>query len=373
MALYELQFSNNQLGDFNSTGFSGGLTGSQELTINSNHPGDRLVDNGAISDVSEITGWRLTVMGDESLDENGEPDDTGNDVVPGAPIGVEYSTDGGETWKSYTTDIGEPDAVYYARQDEENWMALTARIPGEDDGQYGFIVADNGVSPGQVFATDETVFETQTGEYALPCFTAGTKVMTSCGAVAVEDLAVDDLVLTRDSGMQPIRWIGRRTLSKSELERHPNLRPVRIKAGALGKDTPRTDLSVSQQHRILVRSNITENMLGICEVLVAAKHLCEISGIDIVDDASNVTYIHFLLDNHQVVFSNGAETESLYTGPEALKAVGAEAIKEIFSIFPELYERTPDDSPVGARPFLTGRQGRKLALRHQKNGKALVV
>ena len=85
----------------------------------------------------------------------------------------------------------------------------------------------------------------------------------------------------------------------------------------------------------------------------------------------DLTYVHFLFDRHQIVESEGAETESLFTGPEALKTVDSAARVEILHLFPELasidYDRLPD--PV--RPILSGRQGRKLANRHAHNKKHL--
>lgn len=370
MASYELLFDNNQLGDFNTSGLPGGISGAQELTINNNHPADRLVKNGAIANRNDVTGWRLTVIGDEGNDAEGNHDGTGNDVTPGAPIVVEYSTDGGQTWNSYTTDIGSPDAVYNARQDETTWMALTANVPGEDDGQFGFIVSDVPVSNGQIFTTDETVFENQTGEYALPCFTAETRITTESGPVAAIDLAVGDMVLTSDNGLQPVRWKGSRTITKAELTADPKLRPIRIRAGALGQSTPAKDLLVSPQHRIMVRSQIAQRMFGTDEVLVAAKQLCGMDGIDVVEVLEDVTYVHILFDAHQIIYSNGAWTESLYTGPEALKAVGSSALTEIYTIFPELRNGAPH---AAARPILQGRLARTMATRHLKNAKPLVA
>ena len=105
--------------------------------------------------------------------------------------------------------------------------------------------------------------------------------------------------------------------------------------------------------------------------MVAAKHLLQVEGIDIVQHAGSVTYVHFLFDRHQIVESEGAETESLFTGPEALKTVDSAARVEILHLFPELasidYDRLPD--PV--LPILEGRQGRKLANRHASNKKHL--
>ncbi|WP_220443728.1 Hint domain-containing protein [Paracoccus luteus] len=206
----------------------------------------------------------------------------------------------------------------------------------------------------------------------VPCFAAGTLIRTDRGEVAAEDLAPGDLVLTADNGLQPVRWVGARRLDATVLAQHPNLRPIRLRKGALGDGLPCADLVVSPQHRVLVRSAIAQRMFGAPEVLVAAKQLLQIDGIDI-DDAAEVTYVHFLCDRHEVVFSNGAPTESLYTGAEALKAVGATARDEIFAIFPDLRDRDPADLPAAARPLLSGRMGRRLAVRHAQNRKALVL
>ena len=206
---------------------------------------------------------------------------------------------------------------------------------------------------------------------ALVCFARGTLIETDRGAVAIEDLAKGDLVMTRDNGLQPIRWVGSRVLSSDELALNERLRPIRIRAGALGHGLPITDLLVSPQHRVLVRSHIAQKMFGAPEVLVAAKQLCQIDGIDIAYDIASVEYFHMLFDRHEVVISNGAETESLFTGPEALKALGPASAEEIFAIFPELRDR--DHAPSSARLMASGRLARKLAVRHANRSKPLVM
>ncbi|MFV0411574.1 MAG: Hint domain-containing protein [Paracoccus sp. (in: a-proteobacteria)] len=201
------------------------------------------------------------------------------------------------------------------------------------------------------------------------CFGADARVLTGKGEIEAGYLKVGDLIETRDAGLQAIRWIGRRTLSAAELERSPKLRPIRICAGALGRGVPEADLIVSPQHRMLVRSKIAQKMFGAMEVLVAAKQLCQIEGIDIAEDLDEVTYVHFLFDDHQIVTANGAESESLYTGAEALKSVGPAACEEIFTLFPKLREGTPRPA---ARILVPGRMGRKMVVRHNQNRKALV-
>lgn len=201
------------------------------------------------------------------------------------------------------------------------------------------------------------------------CFTTGTMIRTDSGDVAIEDLGVGDLVMTKDHGLQPIRWIGSQKVSGARLEAYPNLRPIRICRGALGDNVPSQDLVVSPQHRILVRSKIAQRMFGSNEVLVAAKHLCEIQGIDIAGDLPNVEYFHMLFDRHEIVLSNDAETESLHTGPMALQSVSPAARMEILDIFPEL--AFPNYERASIRQLVSGRMGRQLAMRHSKNHQSL--
>ncbi|CAM3192690.1 Hint domain-containing protein [Paracoccus nototheniae] len=201
----------------------------------------------------------------------------------------------------------------------------------------------------------------------IPCFAAGTMILTPKGQVAVEDLRPGDLVMTGRHGPRPVRWTGGRTLDRIDLALSPRLNPIRIRAGALGLGLPVADLTVSPQHRVLIRSAIAQRMFGTDEVLVAARQLTALDGIDEVR-VDSVTYVHILFDRHETVFSNGAETESLYTGAEAMKSLGRAAQDEIFALFPEL--RAAPSEP--ARPFVPGAKARQLAQRHHRNGKALL-
>ena len=195
----------------------------------------------------------------------------------------------------------------------------------------------------------------------VPCFTAGVRLLTAKGQRPVEKIAVGDLVETADNGLQPVRWVGSRTLDAVDLAAAPELRPIRIARGALGDGLPKRDIMVSPQHRMLVRSAIAQRMFGADEVLVAAKHLVGLAGVSVADDVTEVTYLHLLFDRHEVVFAEGARSETLYVGAEALRSVGEAARAEILALFPQLAEGA---DTAGARMFLTGRQGRDLAAQH---------
>lgn len=200
------------------------------------------------------------------------------------------------------------------------------------------------------------------------CFTPGTMIDTPDGPRDIADLQAGDLITTVDHGVRPLKWIGRSLVAADQ---RPTLRPIRIAAGALGQDLPARDLVVSPQHRVLVRSSIARRMFGTDEILVAAKHLTSLPGIAVDHDATGVTYIHMLFDQHELVTANGAPTESLYLGPQAVAGVPEAARREILSLFPELAN---DEvvRPAPARQLIEGRRGRKLAERHSSNGKPVL-
>lgn len=201
-----------------------------------------------------------------------------------------------------------------------------------------------------------------------PCFTPGTMIQTARGPRAVEDLRIGDLIVTRDHGIQPLCWIGGQKVDADRLDLSPNLRPIRIAAGALGPGLPLHDLIVSPQHRVLVRSTVVSRMFACTEVLIAAKHLVGLPGIAVCRDLSPVTYLHLLFDRHQIVLSQGTWTESFFVGPQALKSLKTGQRREILALFPELEQA----APTPARLMPNGRQSRQLALRHARNGRELI-
>lgn len=200
------------------------------------------------------------------------------------------------------------------------------------------------------------------------CFADDVMIQTAEGPRAVQSLRVGDMVQTADDGPQPLRWVGHVSL---DLAAMPKMRPVRIGAGALGGGLPTADLLVSPQHRVLVRSVIAQQMFGTPEVLVAAKQLVALDGIALAQDLDRVGYTHLLFDRHQIVISNGAATESLYTGAEALRSVGPAARDEILALFPEL--ANDDHRTKPARLLVKGRPGRDMAARHVQDGQRLIA
>lgn len=197
-------------------------------------------------------------------------------------------------------------------------------------------------------------------EKVVPCFTPGTVIATPIGERLVEDLKVGDRIITRDNGVQEIRWIGTRPLTGHDLARAPHLRPVLIQAGSLGHGLPEHDMLVSPNHRLLINNDKTALYFDEREVLAAAKHLTRLPGIGKVD-ALGVTYVHFMFDQHEVVLSNGCWTESFQPGKMALDGLGGGQRKELFELFPELQSAQGVEAYGAARRTLKKHEARMLA------------
>jgi len=164
----------------------------------------------------------------------------------------------------------------------------------------------------------------------------GTMIAIKGGKKPVEELCVGDLVKTKDNGYQPVRWVGARRLGRLAFKSDPNLRPIRIKAGALGENKPQSDLIVSQQHCVLLDDWRCELLFGEEEVLAPARALLNDSTVTIDRTSGKVTYYHFMFDQHEIVYSNGVETESFHPSAGGLDALDEAKRDEVFKLFPDL-------------------------------------
>ena len=199
------------------------------------------------------------------------------------------------------------------------------------------------------------------------CFAAGTRIMTVLGEKPVEDLRPGDLVRVLDGSHQPLRWVGQRRLGKADLLRTPLLYPVKVAAGALGLGLPKRDILASRQHRMLIASAPLRALTGHSAALVAACKLVGLPGIAVDQSVEEVTYFHLLFDRHQVIWAEGAPSESLLLGPEADKTLTRTQAHEIAMRLPSLAQAS-----TPALPILTGRIRKSLMLRHQRSGRALI-
>jgi len=187
---------------------------------------------------------------------------------------------------------------------------------------------------------------------SVPCFVRGSRILCERGEIPVEQLRAGDLVLTRDEGMQPLRWVGHR-----EVEGQGVFAPIRIAAGTFGEHH---ELWLSPLHRILIRDSLAELLFGEREVLVAAKDLVNDNTVRRMP-VETVDYFHLLFDRHQVIISEGLPTESFLPGPQIKNSFEAEIVHEICALFPEIDLVTAEGYSPAARRMLRGFEAQILS------------
>ncbi|MEO1537876.1 MAG: Hint domain-containing protein [Pseudomonadota bacterium] len=214
------------------------------------------------------------------------------------------------------------------------------------DGTLTLVSDDVSEDVAFTYEVESTSGETAVGFIIIdtvPCFVAGTMIRTARGNVPVEKLRVGDLVRTRDDGLQPLRWIGTRNVPAEG-----KMAPVRIAANTLGTHDA---VSVSPLHRVLVQNSHAELLYGSSEVLVAARDLIDGKAVRQVT-GGHVEYVHLLFDRHQVVWSNGLQSESFLPGPQTTGSFEQDAVLELQAIFPDLDPTTGAGYGPAARPAL---------------------
>ena len=311
------------------------------------------VITGSGNDTVTGAGWSQSVdtgAGDDTI-SMGDGDDTvvagdGNDtIVGGAGADVLYGGAGSDTITFAEGDNvsgGDGDDLFILEDYLETGNG-TITIDGGNTGegagdtlQLGMladrstlVATDDGTGSfsGSVTLDDGTLLNFTDIENIM-CFTPGTRIATPRGARPIETLRPGDLVVTRDHGLQPIRWIQSRTVPAID-----RFAPIRIRQNVLtGLES---DLLVSPQHRMLFQGYSAELLFGETEVLVSARHLIDNKAVT-REEGGMVTYIHMMFDQHEIVFAEGAATESFHPGDVGLSAIKDEAREELFAIFPEL-------------------------------------
>ncbi len=173
-------------------------------------------------------------------------------------------------------------------------------------------------------------------------FGRGTRITMSDGSQRpVEELNVGERVLTRDNGMQTIRWIGKRTVQAIG-----EFAPVVISQGVLGNAE---NITVSQQHRMLISDWRAEVMVGSKDVLIQAADLVNDDTI-FIRKGGFVEYTQLVFDQHQILYAEGVPTESLHMSQQILAGLPEDVAGEVLALFPDLpvsepkFSRVPLDS-----------------------------
>ena len=326
---------------------------------------DDLLDGGAGDDLLVGDAGADTLIGGDGADTlfGGLSDDLIHlgDPATGAPDAFADQAFGGADRDTFTG-VGANDTVFGGSEgDDFDTLDLRGtglrnvvrtNVDSDGNGFDGFVEyldAEGNVTGRSEFYNIENIV----------CFTPGTLIATPRGEVAVEHLRIGDKVITRDNGIQEIRWMGRKEMGWRDFAANPHLRPIIVKAGSLGNGLPERDMMLSPNHRVLVANDRTALYFDEHEVLVAAKHLIGGAGVHQVESVGT-TYHHFMFDQHEVVLSNGAWTESFQPGDYTLKGLGNAQRNELFELFPELKAPAGVDAYQAARKTLKKHEARLL-------------
>ncbi|MFT4715314.1 MAG: hypothetical protein ACI861_000062 [Paracoccaceae bacterium] len=236
------------------------------------------------------------------------------------------------------------DGVVISFSSFDDGSPITA-TEGDASGETSVQIGQAGAGESLETTDDGGSYATQTTPTsgAVPCFTPGTLIATPAGLRKVETLKPGDMVLTKDNGPKPLRWIGQKVIT-GDFARARDLQPVRIKAHAFGAGFPHADLLVSPNHRILVQDGFCNLLFDTTEVLIAAKFLLNDHSISQDSPKTDFTYVHLLFDQHEVVCSNGLDTESFHPGKIGLDAFDKATAHEVLTLFPHL--RSGDYGPT---------------------------
>lgn len=204
-------------------------------------------------------------------------------------------------------------------------------------------------------------------DLACASFVRGTRITRADGTQAeISTLTPGDLILTRDHGPQPLRWIGRATLRA-----HGSFAPVVIGAGVLGN---RGALSVSQHHRMFLyqrgrfvgdrfaRDTGTTRtgtlraeappgaslpggpardparLAPRAEVLLQARYLVDGDRVTL-RSGGFVDYVSLVFDRHEIIYAAGIPVESLLVSEATVTRLPDALAEDLLRHAPGLEQR----------------------------------
>ncbi|MBP9951947.1 MAG: Hint domain-containing protein, partial [Cypionkella sp.] len=185
----------------------------------------------------------------------------------------------------------------------------------------------------------------ETGLADLLCisFAQGTMITLANGRQCpIEAVQAGQMLLTRDHGPQPVRWIGKATLRAVGV-----FAPVVITAGTLGNSG---DLIVSQHHRMFLYQRDRRAGLATSELLVQAKHLVDGDRV-FLREGGYINYFSIVFDRHEIIYAEGVPAESLMVNEATLQRLPAELSEDMKARFPGLNQNQHFGTEAG-RQFL---------------------
>jgi hypothetical protein len=184
------------------------------------------------------------------------------------------------------------------------------------------------------------------------CLPAGTRITTTEGEINIEQLRIGDNVLTASGEAKPIKFIGRRKVSRKRTGPWQNGEgPVKISRFAIDGKAPHSDLYISPGHAIYIDG-----------ILIPASNL--VNGVTIVADARPerlaLTLFHIELDTHEAILAEGLAVESFRNdNPHAHAFDNADEYVRLYG--------SPGEPPAPFAPILRYHSSRQELASHTRS------
>jgi len=178
----------------------------------------------------------------------------------------------------------------------------------------------------------KVTFDGGTMNYA--CYLKGTHIATPEGEVKVETLKAGDKVLTANSGIATVKWLGQRTLYKSRIPAKDAVRafPILFKKDSIAPNVPHRNLMVSPGHHISFDGTLVPAMMLVNGQTIVQQF-----------ETKEFEYFHVELDQFDIILAEGVPAESYVdTGNRSMFHNSAEVALN------------PDFGPVTGRPVIEG-------------------
>ncbi len=140
----------------------------------------------------------------------------------------------------------------------------------------------------------------------MPGLTAQTPIATAYGTKWAKDIKRGDLLETLDGASVPVLQVVRRTVPARGL-----FEPVRLRTPYFGL---KCDVTMSSTQRLVIGGSRVEYLFNAEQVLVPARHLINHTAALPVRDTALVTYLQFLLPDHEAINAAGTYVETLDIG-----------------------------------------------------------
>lgn len=173
-------------------------------------------------------------------------------------------------------------------------------------------------------------------ESAFSALARGSIMATEEGPVAVEDLLPGIRIETRDSGFQPLLWVGTITLLPNHRLGQMPTRLFRVPVDSFGPQRPMPDLMLAPHARLLHRSAKLRSIAPEEEALTPVSAFEDGHTVIRVAPVSPVSTYHLAFRDHHILRANGLEIESFHPGTDLIARVGGDNLRLFQSFFPHI-------------------------------------